>query len=417
MSRYFVGLPKQQIRNSLIDFSPVNQGLESISKAKQQHTQNALAERKMNMAEDQFAYQRGRDQKADAKSDVEWYGKQASAVDQMQGPQREAAWQRIISKHGAEGLTPEEMDPMTGPKLLMAQAGQFVDPLARETAQAKLGLIHAKINKMNRESEVAGEQYGKSGTIVQDKDGNFYSVQFGSNGQKKIEPLSLGGNGLVPSRGVDVVGDTMFNKATGVDVRNVGQNLAAGERAKTEGREAGKSASALPKVELAMKQYEVNSDVVEQDIDRAIKLAGGLTTTGIPGAITSKIPATPAYDLREVIMGVKANIGFDKLQSMRDASPTGGALGQVSEQENKLLQSVVGSLEQAQSQAQIVFNLQRLKKIISQYRDLKRQAYEDDVKRFGAANVPNPETSHLPTAGQSTKGRSLDLGDGFTVDF
>ena len=157
MSRYFVGLPKQQIRNSLIDFSPVNQGLESISKAKQQHTQNALAERKMNMAEDQFAYQRGRDQKADAKSDVEWYGKQASAVDQMQGPQREAAWQRIISKHGAEGLTPEEMDPMTGPKLMMAQAGQFVDPMARETAQAKLGLIHAKINKMNRESEVAGK--------------------------------------------------------------------------------------------------------------------------------------------------------------------------------------------------------------------------------------------------------------------
>lgn len=157
MSRYFVGLPKQQIRNSLIDFSPVNQGLESISQAKQQHTQNALAERKMNMAEDQFAYQRGRDQKADAKSDVEWYGKQASAVDQMQGPQREAAWQRIISKHGAEGLTPEEMDPMTGPKLMMAQAGQFVDPMARETAQAKLGLIHAKINKMNRESEVAGK--------------------------------------------------------------------------------------------------------------------------------------------------------------------------------------------------------------------------------------------------------------------
>ena len=52
-------------------------------------------------AEDQFAYQRGRDQKADAKSDVEWYGKQASAVDQMQGPQREAAWQSIISRHGA----------------------------------------------------------------------------------------------------------------------------------------------------------------------------------------------------------------------------------------------------------------------------------------------------------------------------
>ena len=130
-----------------------------------------------------------------------------------------------------DGLTPEELDPATGPKMMMAQAGQFVDPMARETAQDSLGLIHAKINKMNRESAVAGSSTARAEPSCRIRTGSFYSVQFGSNGQKKIEPLSLGGNGLVPSRGVDVVGDTMFNKATGVDVRNVGQNLAAGERA------------------------------------------------------------------------------------------------------------------------------------------------------------------------------------------
>src|SRR5690606_31260540 len=38
------------------------------------------------------------------------------------------------------------------------------------------------------------------------------------------------------------------------------------------------------------------------------------------------------------------NLGFDQLQAMRDASPTGGSLGQVSERELTFLQGTVANL-------------------------------------------------------------------------
>jgi hypothetical protein len=47
---------------------------------------------------------------------------------------------------------------------------------------------------------------------------------------------------------------------------------------------------------------------------------------------------------------------------MRDASKTGStSLGQVTQGEHKLLQAVMGSLEQSQSKEQIIYNLKRLK--------------------------------------------------------
>ena len=48
---------------------------------------------------------------------------------------------------------------------------------------------------------------------------------------------------------------------------------------------------------------------------------------------------------------------------MRAASPTGGALGNVSDQEGARLASAYGNLEQSQSQAQFERNLKRVKNI------------------------------------------------------
>src|SRR5690606_12677220 len=58
---------------------------------------------------------------------------------------------------------------------------------------------------------------------------------------------------------------------------------------------------------------------------------------------------------------IKANAAFDKLQAMRDSSPTGGALGQVSERELSYLQATIGNLEQSQGAEQLEDNLKRVK--------------------------------------------------------
>lgn len=108
--------------------------------------------------------------------------------------------------------------------------------------------------------------------------------------------------------------------------------------------------------------------VVNQDIDRAISTvkASPNWTTGIGGKLLSAVPGTDAHSVSNLLTTIKANVSFDKLQEMRAASKTGGALGAVSDFENKLLQSTLGALEQSQTQEELVTNLQRLKMLRSQ---------------------------------------------------
>jgi hypothetical protein len=106
-------------------------------------------------------------------------------------------------------------------------------------------------------------------------------------------------------------------------------------------------------------------DVVLQDLDRALASIGNnpALTTGLGAQLTGGIGGTPARNVAALLDSVRANIGFDQLQQMRDASPTGGALGQVTEKEQSLLQSVLGSLETTQDQQQLSENLRRLRNI------------------------------------------------------
>ena len=70
---------------------------------------------------------------------------------------------------------------------------------------------------------------------------------------------------------------------------------------------------------------------------------------GLLGSLNSIRPGSPAFDVDKMLNTIKANVGFDRLQAMRDSSPTGGALGQVTELELKLLQSSLAALDQGMS--------------------------------------------------------------------
>lgn len=87
-----------------------------------------------------------------------------------------------------------------------------------------------------------------------------------------------------------------------------------------------------------------HANKVITDVLDAKNLVTGLTT-GLVGKGQSFVPGTDAFTLKERISTIKANLGFDRLQQMRDASPTGGALGQVAVQELQALQSSVASLD------------------------------------------------------------------------
>lgn len=80
-------------------------------------------------------------------------------------------------------------------------------------------------------------------------------------------------------------------------------------------------------------------------IDEALPLISGLSTGNVLAQGTQFLAGTPAYKLEAALKPIRARIGFDELTRMRQMSPTGGALGQVSNFENQLLQATKGSLE------------------------------------------------------------------------
>lgn len=145
---------------------------------------------------------------------------------------------------------------------------------------------------------------------------------------------------------------------------------------------AGKAANA--------ESQTITADIVLDEIG-AIKSKisdGGLPTTGMMGSLLSNIGGTDAGDISASLDTIKGNIAFDKLQAMRAASPTGGALGSVTENELRLLQSTLGSLEQSQSQEQFLRNLTRLEAIYSEIMR-KARAYPNATE-FGFASSGAP---------------------------
>lgn len=87
----------------------------------------------------------------------------------------------------------------------------------------------------------------------------------------------------------------------------------------------------------------------------------GRGEAGFVGAKMSEVPGTKAYDVARQIETIKANLGFQELQAMRESSPTGGALGAIAVQELVALQSTVANLDIGQSEQQLRSNLGRIK--------------------------------------------------------
>src|SRR5690606_19270004 len=109
-------------------------------------------------------------------------------------------------------------------------------------------------------------------------------------------------------------------------------------------------------------------------------------TAGFLSSASTWIQGTPTHDFARDLETLKAAIGFNELQQMREASPTGGALGQVSEMEILFLQSAWASLEQSQSPEQFRRNMQI---VIDRARRAWRNVREAYEEEFGAiSSVP-----------------------------
>lgn len=160
------------------------------------------------------------------------------------------------------------------------------------------------------------------------------------------------------------------------------------------GTEMGERQGDLGKAKLSLDNSLNNLNQLQLQASELLGHSGLGRITGMAG-ILPNVPGFPGADAQAKLDTLKAKVGFATLQAMRDASKTGGALGQVSDFENRQLQNSMVELQNAQSEKQIKAALQ---KIIPQIEGMKgrlQQAYDTDY-----ANIPRPNFNGGPGAPQ-----------------
>ncbi len=143
-----------------------------------------------------------------------------------------------------------------------------------------------------------------------------------------------------------------------LDARRVNISAAAEERKATQGeatlstKDIQKREAAYPQANAAIKGIEAKSESFINDL-KALRDHPGLSQ--ITGLIAGRAPAITADGraAQALYDKILAKGGFEMLQQMREASKTGGALGNVSNQEGKQLQASFAAIDRRQDAADV----------------------------------------------------------------
>jgi hypothetical protein len=138
---------------------------------------------------------------------------------------------------------------------------------------------------------------------------------------------------------------------------------------------------------------------------------------GIIGNVQGNIPETAlsliSQDAADALSDYNNLItiaGFQELQTMRDNSPTGGALGQVSDSENKMLQQSAFASSRTQSEAKFRRSLLDYIARLEGSRDRVLRAYEDQfgerISGPASRSAPAKTKSKTPTSTLSAETRA-----------
>ena len=161
--------------------------------------------------------------------------------------------------------------------------------------------------------------------------------------------------------------------------------------------------SKFPQATQAVKTFEAKSTELEKDLIALRDHPGLASITGIvagraPGITKEGRAAQVIYDR------ILARGGFKELQDMRAASPTGGALGNVSNQEGQFLRQAFSGIDRVQDKSDVQKAIDQTIIDLQGSKNRVREAYDMtyDYKGGGAAPPPPPPPPPPPGAGGNT---------------
>jgi hypothetical protein len=146
----------------------------------------------------------------------------------------------------------------------------------------------------------------------------------------------------------------------------------------------------------------------------------GWFATGFGADAAKGYGGTTANDVAGLLDVIGANTAFTKLQKMREDSPTGGALGQVTERELDLLKSTVASLKQSQSDEQFQRSMDDVigayERVLARLEGERGAAQRDDVAA-GVAPAENDDDQPSEEGGLSVGGDPSSPGGPGSADY
>ena len=156
---------------------------------------------------------------------------------------------------------------------------------------------------------------------------------------------------------------------------DLSQQADAEEREKLEAQQrAGRRSGVLYKVAA--------NDSLSTMIDLLINQTPTNAITGKARALNpmTDMPGSALNTYRGLKANVGADIGFERLQQMRNSSKTGGALGQVSEKELELLIATLGSMDEDMEESVLLDKLYQIQDAYNYYlSDLRTIALQDEA--------------------------------------
>jgi hypothetical protein len=142
----------------------------------------------------------------------------------------------------------------------------------------------------------------------------------------------------------------------------------------------------FPAATSAIKTFETSADRLATDLEKLAKHPG---LSGISGLIYGRTPAVTkdARAAQALYDSIVARGGFQELQNMRSASPTGGALGNVSNQEGQYLRDAFAPINRTQDTADLSRALTEAAGATRSSKQRLREAYDMtyDYKNQGKA--------------------------------
>lgn len=362
-------------------------------------------------------YDRGRQAKLDADNHAQMTA-QLGSIDLNNQVLREKLKQSIT-----EGLDAREQSRLKSTAIAAAQLNIYLD--SGDTAGAQNFLLQRKqalTKRMAHGENVDTQETDEALQLLQTNPDMLKShvqqlMKFGQiigalDVPKGTAPVTLSeGQTLVdPNTGKQIAAGQPKAPAGYQAATNADPNAPAGSQPQLQPIPGGpvdlKMKAAKQKQDQMLQDGIAKAQLVTNSVDEALGHINDHPffnpNTGTYGWAAQHIGGTEAYNTKAVLDVIQANLGFDELQKMRAASPTGGALGQVSEKELNFLQSAVASLSLGQDEKQLKKHLSAVKEHYNNWLTTVKKAKPEDFQSVGDGADPNAAGA-TPYSGMSNE--------------